>query len=323
MAPQRRQALHHQRPGGRVAGPGPQRGGLDRRPRPLDVPGRARRHGQDPAHREQDGDPRLADVRDPVRQHPGRAARQAPLRAHALRHEPDERRPAGRGRAGPRHRRGRLPRGRPVLPRAHPVRQADPEPAGGRPAAALDAGGPGGHAGAAGRDGTLGGPVEGLREGRRGGRLGDGPGGSRPPQAGPGPGRDPDPDGEVLRHRDGQPGLLPGHAGPRRRGLHARVQHRAPLPRRPHHQHLRGHEPAPGGRGHRQAPQPVARSAARRMAGGRVPGRHGHRAGAPGRADRPLRPGGRRAQGICPSATAWTTTRSTSWRWRSGSSAAG
>ena len=59
--------------GRRVAGPGPQRGGLDRRPRPLDVPRRARRHGQDPAHREQDGDPRVADVRDPVRQHPGRS----------------------------------------------------------------------------------------------------------------------------------------------------------------------------------------------------------------------------------------------------------
>ena len=113
------------------------------------------------------------------------------------------------------------------------------------------------------------------RRGRFGGRPGD----ARPPQAVPGPGRDADPDGEVLRHRDGQPGLLPGHAGPRRRGLHARVQHRAPLPGRPHHQHLRGHEPAPGGRGHRQAAQPVARSAARRMAGRRVPGRHGHREG--------------------------------------------
>ena len=66
VAPQRRQALHHQRAGRRVAGPGPQRGGLHGRPRPLDVPGRARRHGQDPAHREQDGDPRVADVRDPV-----------------------------------------------------------------------------------------------------------------------------------------------------------------------------------------------------------------------------------------------------------------
>ena len=30
------------------------------------VPRRARRHRQDPAHREQDGDPRVADVRDPV-----------------------------------------------------------------------------------------------------------------------------------------------------------------------------------------------------------------------------------------------------------------
>ncbi len=131
----------------------------------------------------------------------------------------------------------------------------------------------------------------------RGRRVRDGPGDPRPPQAVPGPLRDADPDGEVLRHRDGQPGLLPGDAGPRRRRLHARVQHRAPLPGRPHHQHLRGHEPAAGGRRHRQAAQPVARPAARRMAGSRVPGRHGNREGAPRRADRPLRAGGGRAQG--------------------------
>ena len=156
--------------------------GSHRRPRPVDVPGRARRDGQDPPHRAQDGHPLVAHVRDPVRQHAGRPDRQAPLRAHALRHEPDERRAPGRGRPGPRHRRGRLPRGRRLLPRAHPVRQADPGPPGGRPAAALDAGGPRGHPGAAGRDQPLGGPVEGLREGRRRGRRG-GSGRSGPPQA--------------------------------------------------------------------------------------------------------------------------------------------
>ena len=87
-------------------------------------------------HRAQDGAPRLADVRDPVRQHAGDPDRQAPLRAHALRDEPDERRPAGRGRPGPRHRRGGVPGGRPLRPRADPVRPVDPAPAGRRPAAA-------------------------------------------------------------------------------------------------------------------------------------------------------------------------------------------
>ena len=112
VAPQRRQALRHQRPRGRVAGPRPKRGGVNRRPRPVHVPRRARRHRQDPAHREQAGDPRVADLRDPVRQHPGDPDRQAPLRAHALRHEPDERRPPGGGGAGARHCGGRLPRSR-------------------------------------------------------------------------------------------------------------------------------------------------------------------------------------------------------------------
>ena len=134
----------------------------------------------------------------------------------------------------------------------------------------VDEGGPGGDARAAGRDGPLGGPLEGLREGHRRGRRG-GPGPSGPPQAVPDPGRDADPDGEVLLHRDGQPGLLPVDAGPRRRRLHAGVQHRAALPRRSHHEHLRRHEPAAGGRGHRQAAQPLARSAADELAAADYP----------------------------------------------------
>jgi hypothetical protein len=86
---------------------------------------------------------------------------------------------------------------------------------------------------------------------------------SRPPQAVPDARRDADPHGEVLLHRNGQPRLLPVDAGPRRRRLHDGVQHRAALPRRSNHEHLRRHEPASGGRGHRQAAQPLARSAPR------------------------------------------------------------
>ncbi len=163
------------------------------------------------------------------------------------------------------------------------------------PAAAVDASRRRSDARAARRNLDLGGQLEGLRAGRRRGRslTRD----ACPPQAVRGPRRDADPDGEVLLHGNGQPRLLPGHAGPRRRGLHARVQHRAALPRRSDHEHLRRHEPAPGRRGHRQAAQPLPRSAPRRVVRGRVPGRHGGREGDADRADRRLPAGGRLAQG--------------------------
>ena len=95
-------------------------------------------------------------------EHAGRPHRQAPLRTHPLLDEPDERRSSRGGRTGPRHRRSRVPRGRPVRSRARPVRQADPEPAGGGPAAALDESRSGGHARLPLRDRALGGSLEGL-----------------------------------------------------------------------------------------------------------------------------------------------------------------
>ncbi|MEJ2606632.1 MAG: acyl-CoA dehydrogenase family protein [Anaerolineales bacterium] len=63
---------------------------------------------------------------------------------------------------------------------------------------------------------------------------------------------------QVLHHRDGQPGLLPGDADTRRRRLHARVQRRAPLPRRARDQHLRRHQPDAdrGGTGETAGPRP-------------------------------------------------------------------
>ena len=49
-----------------------------------------------------------------------------------------------------------------------------------------------------------------------------------------------------LLDRDGQPGRLRLAADPRRLGVHARLRRRAPRPRRTHHEHLRGHDPAAG-----------------------------------------------------------------------------
>jgi hypothetical protein len=106
-----------------------------------------------------------------------------------------------------------------------------------------------------------------------------------PPQGLPDTGRDADPDGQVLLHRDGQPGLLPVDAGPRRRRLHEGIQHRAALPRRSNHEHLRRHEPAAGCRRHRQAAQPLPGSAPRRVVRRGISGRHGRRKGDPDRAD--------------------------------------
>jgi 3-(methylthio)propanoyl-CoA dehydrogenase len=58
---------------------------------------------------------------------------------------------------------------------------------------------------------------------------------------------------QVLFHRDGQPGVLPGAADPRRGGVHARVQRGAALPGCARDQYLRGHQPDAGGGCHHQA----------------------------------------------------------------------
>ena len=89
------------------------RGGHDGRPRPLDVPLRARRAHEDPPPRGQARHPRLADLRAAVRRRAGAARRRAPARPDDLRHEPHERRPRWRSRrrrrASPRRPTGRRP----------------------------------------------------------------------------------------------------------------------------------------------------------------------------------------------------------------------
>ena len=66
--------------------------------------------------------------------------------------------------------------------------------------------------------------------------------------------------GQALRLRARRVGLLEGDPGPRRLRLPAGLPGRAPLPRRPHHADLRGHErdPAPA---HRAQPRRMTRGA--------------------------------------------------------------
>ena len=65
----------------------------------------------------------LAHLRAAVRRRAGAAGGRTPARAYHVRDEPHERRPPGHRGAGPRHRRGGLPRGRQVRQRARAVRR--------------------------------------------------------------------------------------------------------------------------------------------------------------------------------------------------------
>ena len=216
---QRREAVHHQRLRRRLLVLARSEEGSIGRARPVAVPRRARRDGEDPPAsrtRWACAPRRPARSSTTTRRRSLIGKRRFGLMRYAMGMMNGARLAVAAQAA--RHRRGRLPRGRPVRPRARPVRQADPRAAGGGPHAARDAGRARGDARAARRDRPVGGPVEGATSGGRRGRRRGGRRGSRTRQKqADGHGRDAHADGEVLRHRDGQPGLLPGHAGARRR----------------------------------------------------------------------------------------------------------
>ena len=161
---------------------------------------------------------------------------------------------------------------------ARPVRPVHRPDPGRLPHAALDARRDRGDAGAGLRDGALGGPEKGLRAPARSRASSSSESRKRLKQA--------DrlaavltPLAKYYATEMGNRVCYQAHAGPRRHRLYARVQRRAPLPRHPRDQHLRGHQPAPGRGRHRRAAGPRA-------------GRPAGRVGRPG-----LWPGAGRAQG--------------------------